>query len=218
MEIKYFGHASFYLKGKNATVITDPFDPQMVGLKFPKIEADIVTISHQHPDHNRADLVSGNPLVLNFPGEYEKKGVKITGFASFHDKKEGQERGKNTIFKVEIDGFSILHCGDLGHQIEDNLVEEIEKVDVLLIPIGGYYTIDENEAIDISRKIEPSVVIPMHYNHPKINPQIFANLSPLESFLKKIGANDVQPVKKLSLKKDDLLEEMKVVVLEIYNN
>lgn len=217
MEIKYFGHASFYLKGKNATVITDPFDPQMVGLKFPKIEADIVTISHQHPDHNRADLISGNPLVINFPGEYEKKGVKIIGFPSFHDKKEGQERGKNTIFKIEINGLSILHCGDLGHQLSDALIEEIDGVDVLLIPVGGYFTIDEDEAIIISRKIEPSIVIPMHYNHPQLNPQVFANLSPVQNFLKKIGVNETQPLKKLSLKKEELGEEMKVVVLAISN-
>lgn len=217
MEIKYFGHASFLIKGKNATVITDPFDPQMVGLKFPKTEADIVTVSHQHEDHNRADLIGGNPLVINFPGEYEKKGVKITGFPSFHDKKEGQERGKNTIFKIEIDGLSILHCGDLGHQLSDDLIEEIDGVDVLLIPVGGYFTIDEDEAIIISRKIEPSIVVPMHYNHSQLNPQVFANLSPLQNFLKKIGANDVQPLKKLSLKKEELGEEMKVVVLEISN-
>lgn len=217
MEIKYFGHACFFLKGKNACLLTDPFDPEMVGLKFPKVEADIVTVSHQHQDHNRADLVGGNPLVIDIPGEYERRGVRITGFSVFHDQNQGKERGKNTIFKIEIDGLAVLHCGDLGHILSEEMVEELNGVDILLIPVGGFYTIDSQEAVTIIREIEPSIVIPMHYNNPKLNQQIFSKLSSLSEFLRKIGITEIQPVKKLTVKKEELGEEMKVVVMEISN-
>ncbi len=217
MEIKYFGHSSFFLKGKTATVVTDPFDPQMVGLKFPKIEASVVTISHQHQDHNCSDLVGGNPLIVNIPGEYEKQDARITGFSTYHDKKQGEERGRNTLFKIEMDGVSILHCGDLGHILNDELIEEVNGVDVLLIPIGGFYTIDADEALAVARKIEPSIVIPMHYNTPKLNQQGFGKLAPVSTFLTKIGAEPMEPVKKLVVKKEELTEEMKVVVMEINN-
>jgi L-ascorbate metabolism protein UlaG (beta-lactamase superfamily) len=215
MDIKYFGHSSFFLKGKTATVVTDPFDPQMVGLKFPKIEADVVTISHQHQDHNQAHLVGGNPLVIDIPGEYEKQGIKISGFPVYHDQKQGAERGKNTLFKIEADNLSLLHCGDLGHVLSDEIIEEINGVDVLLIPVGGFYTIDPDEAAAIVRKIEPSIVIPMHYNTPRLNQQQFGKLAPVSEFLSKIGGEETQPIKKLSVKKEELGEEMKMVVMEI---
>jgi len=213
MDIKYFGHSAFFIKGKTTTVVTDPFDPQMVGLKFPKIEADIVTVSHQHQDHNRSDLISGNPLVINIPGEYEKQQVRITGFPVFHDKKLGSERGKNTLFKIEMDNLSVLHCGDLGHILDDELIEEINGVDILLIPVGGFYTIDADEAATIVRKIEPSIVIPMHYNHPKLNQQTFGKLLPVSIFLNKMGIEEALPVKKLTVKKEELGEEMKICLL-----
>lgn len=214
MEIKYFGHSSFFLKGKTATVVTDPFDPQMVGLKFPKVEASIVTVSHQHQDHNRSDLISGNPLVVDIPGEYEKQEVRITGFSVYHDKKQGEERGSNTLFKIEMDNISLLHCGDLGHILNDELIEEISGVDVLLIPVGGFYTIDADEAVAMVRKIEPSIVIPMHYNTSKLNQQGFGKLAPVANFLTKIGAGEIEPVKKLVVKKEELGEGMKVCLLQ----
>jgi len=214
MDIKYFGHSAFFIKGKTTTVVTDPFDPQMVGLKFPKVEVDIVTVSHQHEDHNRSDLIGGNPLIIDIPGEYEKLGARITGYPVFHDKKQGAERGKNTLFKIEMDNLSLLHCGDLGHILDDELIEEINGVNVLLIPVGGFYTIDSTEAVEIARKIEPLIVIPMHYNSPKLNQQSFGKLLPVSIFLNKMGIEAIQPVKKLSFKKEELGEEMKVVVME----
>src|SRR6476469_4622663 len=113
MDIKYMGHASFFLKTKNSRVVMDPFDPK-IGLKFPKTEADIVTISHHHSDHDFLGQVSGEPLVIDWPGEFEKQEVRISGFSSFHDKQKGAERGPDTLYKVEADGISVLHCGDLG--------------------------------------------------------------------------------------------------------
>jgi L-ascorbate metabolism protein UlaG (beta-lactamase superfamily) len=154
-------------------------------------------------------------LVINIPGEYEKQGVRITGYPVFHDKKQGTERGRNTLFKIEMDNLSVLHCGDLGHILDDELIEEIDGVDILLIPVGGFYTIDADEAVGVVRKIEPSIVIPMHYNFPKLNQQAFGKLTPVTDFLNKIGVGEVQPLLKFIIKKEELTEEMKVVIMEV---
>lgn len=214
MEIKYLGHASFLIKTKNAKIVTDPYDPS-IGLKFPKIEAEIVTVSHQHSDHNRHDLVGGDKVVFDMPGEYERLGVKISGYQTYHDKNKGKERGLNTIFKISAEDINILHCGDLGEVPKDEFLDELGEVDVLLVPVGGVYTINTDEAIDLIKKIEPSIVIPMHYNHSKLNQEVFGNLASVEDFLGKIGAGESIPQPKLSIKKEELSEEMKVIVLEI---
>ena len=217
MDIKYLGHASFFIKSKDAKLVTDPFDPKMVGLKFPKVEADIVSVSHHHSDHDRANLVSGNPLVVDMPGEYEKKGLRISGFQTFHDKQKGAERGQNIVYKIEGEGISVLHCGDLGHILDDSFIDQLGDVDVLLVPVGGFYTIDSADAVELVKKIEPSIVIPMHYNHPKLNQQVFSKLSMVDEFMRKIGVELTAPVPKLVVKKDELQQEMKVVVMEITN-
>jgi len=215
MEIKYIGHSSFLIKSKDTTLITDPFDPLMVGLRFPKIESQIVTVSHPHPDHNATILVGGNPLVINLPGEFEKQGIRIFGFSSFHDKTKGSERGENILYKIEAEGLSILHCGDLGFVPDDNYLEQIGGIDILMVPVGGDVTIDAAEAVDLIKKVEPSIVLPMHYGSPQLKPT-FSKLAPVADFLKKIGAEDMQPLPKLVIKKEGLSEEMKVVLLE-YN-
>lgn len=216
MEIKYLGHSSFQLKNKLATVITDPYESKMVGLRFPKQDADVVTISHAHADHNQADQVTNNPLVINIPGEYEKNGVRITGFKSYHDKKEGAEKGVNILFKIEMDGVNILHCGDLAHKLSDELLEEIDNIDVLMLPVGGGFSLNPQEAADLVKDVEPSFVIPMHYDHIAINKEVFASLSPVSEFLHKMGLGEVEPMKKLTLKKEDVeAEGTKVVVMEI---
>lgn len=215
MDIKYFGHSSFYIRTKDARVVTDPFDPKMVGLKFPKTEADIVTISHHHHDHNFTSAIAGSPLIIDWPGEFEKMKVRIFGFRSFHDKKQGAERGENTVFKLEAEGISILHCGDLGLVLSDDFLDSVGEVDILMVPTGGFFTIDAAEAVDLVQKVEPSIVIPMHYNSPKLNQESFGKLSNVEDFLKKVGAETSTPVQKLTVKKEDFGEEMKVVVMDI---
>ncbi|OGK26203.1 hypothetical protein A2954_04420 [Candidatus Roizmanbacteria bacterium RIFCSPLOWO2_01_FULL_37_12] len=217
MDIKYFGHSSFLIRTKNAKLITDPFNSKMVGLKFPKTEADIVTISHQHEDHNNSSAVEESPLLINMPGEFEKKGLRVFGFQTYHDKKNGAERGENIVYKYEGDGVSVLHCGDLGLVWDDAFIDQLGEIDVLMVPVGGFYTIDPTEAVELVKKIEPSIVIPMHYNHAKLNQQVFGKLSTVNDFLKKIGAENVVPVPKLIIKKEELLEEMKVVVMEVSN-
>jgi len=215
MEIKYFGHSSFLIKTKKTRVITDPFDPQIVGLKFPKVEADIVTISHQHQDHNRSDLVLGSPTVFDWPGEFEKMSVRIFGFNSYHDKEKGAKRGENIIFKIEAEGITVVHCGDLGLVPDNNFLEKIGNVDILLVPVGGFYTIDASEAYDLVKKIEPVIVIPMHYNNSKLNQKFFSNLTLVEEFTKKFGIEKPEVIPKFVYKKEEEKEEMRVVVLEI---
>jgi L-ascorbate metabolism protein UlaG (beta-lactamase superfamily) len=224
MDITYLGHASFLLRGNSGKVVTDPYDGDTMKHVFPKTEADIVTISHAHGDHNSAGAVvsydpntsNPNPLVLTMPGEYEKKGIRIQGFATFHDKNQGADRGKNVVYKITIDDVDILHCGDLGHMLKSDVVDEIGNVDVLLIPVGGFYTIGPDEAVDVVSKLEPSVVIPMHYKATSFNPEIMDNLAPVENFLDKIGSEVTKPGKKFSIKKSDITEEeLRVVVLEM---
>ncbi len=211
MEISWLGQAAFKLKGKTATVVTDPYDPEFIGLKWPKVEADIVTISHDHGDHNNAAGVSGASYTATGPGEYEIKGVAFTGTPSFHDNKGGAERGKNTIFTFNIDGVRICHLGDLGQaQLTDPQLEAIGDVDVLLIPVGSVYTIDGGAAAKIVAQIEPKVIIPMHYGQPGLK----VNLEPVDHFLKEMGKEGVTPVAKLSVSADKLPEEAEVVVLE----
>ena len=215
MDIKYFGHSSFYIRTKTAKIVTDPYDSVYTGLKFPKTEADIVTISHDHNDHNSLVDIKGEPLVLTWPGEFEKNQVRITGFQSFHDKKNGEERGENVIYKFEADDFTILHCGDLGHMIPDEMIDQIGSVDVVMIPVGGLYTIGPVEAVKVLNEIEPSIVIPMHYGQEGLKSETFDGLQPLEAFLKEIGALDVETIEKLTLKQEDLTgESTRVVVLQ----
>ncbi|MEK7633826.1 MAG: MBL fold metallo-hydrolase [Patescibacteria group bacterium] len=215
MEIKYLGHSSFLIKTKTAKIVTDPYDQEMVGIKFPKTEADIVTVSHHHLDHDRANLVMGAPLIIDMPGEFEKMSVRIFGFQSFHDKTGGSERGENILYKFESEGISVLHCGDLGVIPEESFLELIGEVDILMVPVGGFYTIDSEEAVQLVKKVEPSVVIPMHYNHPKLNQKNFSQLAAVNEFTKKFGIENLTPIPKLVYKKEEIEQEMKVVVLEI---
>lgn len=217
MDITYLGHSSFAFKGSKARVVVDPFDATLLGIPFPKTEADIVTVSHQHDDHNAISNISGDPLIFDLPGEYEKNGVRVYGFETFHDKNNGEERGKNIIFKFEIDGVAILHCGDLGHALTSELIQEINGADILLVPVGGVYTINADEARQVVERLEPSIVIPMHYRDPALTTKIsdYASMATVDEFLQKIGVTDIQPVKKLSVKATDFGEEdMRIVVME----
>jgi L-ascorbate metabolism protein UlaG (beta-lactamase superfamily) len=191
----------------------DPFDPKFVRLKFTKQEADIVTISNSHKDHSYTDLIEGEPLILTWPGQFEKRGVRVWGFSSFHDKVEGKERGENVMYKIEAEGISILHCGDLGVIPTDVQLDEIGDVHILLVPVGGKFTITADEAIHLIKKIEPSIVIPMHYGRPD---SIIEGLAPLDEFLKKMGISQAEPLEKLVVKKEefDVDVAMKVVVLK----
>jgi len=209
MDILPFGHASFKLRGKQATVVTDPYEGDGVHIKFPKhVEADILTISHNHRDHNATELVGGSPFIVRGPGEYEIKGISIIGISSFHDTEEGKTRGLNTMYRIEIDGVKIAHLGDVGHVLSSVQVDLLDGIDVLMIPVGGMYTVDAEKASQIVSDIEPRIVIPMH------DARSNKELAPLDAFLKLLGKEGVLPVPKLTVSKDKLPPEMQVVILE----
>lgn len=215
MDIYWYGQACFKLKGKNATVVIDPYDPEFTGLKLPKdLQSDVILTTHDHKDHNYICGVSASqnarPMEFSEPGEYEVSGVVITGINSFHDNSEGSERGINTIFHLLFDNLDIVHLGDLGQtKLTEEQIAAIGQTDILLIPVGSVYTIDAKVASDIVSQLEPKIIIPMHY---KIEGLKF-ELDSVDSFLKEMGAEGVSPQPKLSITKERLPEEPQVVVL-----
>lgn len=213
MEITFLGHSSFKIKTKTATLVTDPYNSESVGLIYPKTEADIVTISHEHKDHNDISKIDKAPFIINGAGEYEIKDVLIYGIPAYHDSQEGKERGKITVYTIEAEGLRLCHLGDLGHKLTPKQLEQVNGVDVLFIPVGGVYTIDAKGALEVVSQIEPKIVIPMHYQEKGLNPAIFEKLAPVDDFLKQVG-EEVAPVPKLVVTQDKLPEERQIVVLE----
>jgi len=199
-------------KDHSADIVIDPYD-EKTGLKLPNLSADIVLVTHQHHDHNNVKDIKGTPFVIQGPGEYEVKEVFIQGISSFHDDKEGKERGQNTIYVLEAEEMRFCHLGDLGQkQLTDEQLEKIDRVDILMIPVGGKYTIDSSAAQKIISQIEPKIVIPMHYALPKNK----AELDDVSKFLKTMGKNSITPQEKFSIKASALPKEgaMEIVVLQ----
>jgi L-ascorbate metabolism protein UlaG (beta-lactamase superfamily) len=208
MEITWLGHSCFKLKGKQATVITDPFSPA-IGYTLGKVTADIVTVSHPHPGHSYVQGVADEPRILKSPGEYESGGVLSVGVHTFHDNEKGAQRGKNTVFVIDVDDVMICHLGDLGHVLTAEQVAEINGVDVLLIPVGDVSTIDAVQAAQIVRQLEPKIIIPMHYKTEAEK----KDLETAERFLKEMGVKEAVPQPKLSVNKSSLPLTMQVVML-----
>jgi len=209
MEIKWLGHSCFKIRGKNTTIVTDPFPPDM-GIHLGRINADIVTISHQHAAHSNTTAIGGQPKIIKGPGEYEIGNAIIIGIASYHDDTRGSEWGKNTVYLIQMDDLSICHLGDLGHTLKDDQVEELGTVDVLILPVSGVTTIDAPMASEIIRQLEPKAVIPMHYKSTSgeaLPPEI-------DRFLKEIGLNNITPQSKLTISKNSLPLTTQVVILE----
>lgn len=213
MKIQYLGHSSFKITTSGVTIVTDPFDPAKVGLPYPKIQADLVLSSHDHFDHHYLEAITGEPFVINAPGEYEVKGVKVRGFQTFHDDKGGVERGKNTVYLFEAENLSLCHLGDLGHLLDEKIVEEFEDLDVLFVPVGGFYTIGPSEASKIVSKLEPKIIIPMHYRTEGMS-ESFKDLQPVMTFLGEMGLEQAEPRSELTLSSKSLPPEPEVVVLK----
>ena len=170
MRIKWYGHASFLIQTSGKNIITDPYVPGAFGaLRYGPIpdNCHIALVSHDHDDHNGVSSLKGSPKVFNSPGTYQVDGIKIKGIHTYHDSSKGKERGENIVFVVESEGIKVCHLGDLGHVLSDAEVKEIGQVDVLLIPVGGTYTIGPEEARRVVDLLKPRVVIPMHYKTPK---------------------------------------------------
>lgn len=218
IDVWFYGQACFKVKGKTTSVVFDPYDEEFTGLPKLKVDGDIVCVSHSHQDHNNIEVVKstsdaeeGNfPFVISGPGEYEKMGVNIVGISSFHDDKQGAERGKNTIYNAKIDDVNFVHLGDFGQKkLTQDQVEQLSSCDVLMIPVGGVYTIEAKDAPDIIAQIEPRIIIPMHYKLPGLK----FELAGVKDFLAAMGKESVEPLAKLSVSREKLPDEPEVVVL-----
>ncbi len=163
MNVRWLGHSSFCLTESTGTaVVTDPFDPY-VGIEMPKVRADVVTTSHSHKDHNAIHLVDGASTVIDQSGAFEVKGIHVFGIDAKHDGEQGSLRGDVVIYKFRIDGVEVCHMGDIGEECSPEIVEAIGTVNVLLIPVGGNYTIDAKQAKEYVDRLMPDIVVPMHY-------------------------------------------------------
>ncbi len=216
--VRWFGQACFTLESSKGTkVLIDPFSA--IGYTFPTIRPDIVTISHEHFDHNNTDPIHGNPEVLrgltSEAEDWNNINKKISDFSIFnvpvyHDKTQGNKRGKNSVFVYDVDGLRFVHVGDLGHVLHDDQIKKIGKVDVLMIPVGGIYTIDGHEASKVVEQLNPRIVIPMHYKTQMLT----FELNTVDAFL--TGKDNVKKVEGniLGVDKEHMPAKQEVVVLD----
>ena len=216
MQIIWHGQSCFQIvarreKNNQVSIVIDPFSEE-VGLRVPKLEADILLITHGHYDHNNIKAVSGGPFLISGPGEYEVKEVYIRGIHSWHDEKQGSPKSENTIYTIEAEDLKLCHLGDLGQkELTADQLEKIGEIDILMIPVGGIHTISSREAPGIMAQIEPKIIIPMHYQVPKLK----IKLDGLDKFLKTMGIKSIESLNKLSIKKKELSEEeIKIIVLK----
>ena len=209
--ISYLKHASFMLSQNSYNILIDPYQ-KMGKLTLPTLKSpNILLISHEHQDHNNREYVGESTYVIDHPGEYEIGDVSISGMNTYHDTNKGKDRGFNTVFSINFEGVNFVHLGDLGDMLTKSQIEELGVVNVLFIPVGGYFTIDAKVAKDIIRDINPHIAIPMHY---KID-EIEYPLSPLSEFLD-IYDGVVTTLDSLSVKKTDFTDdfETKVIVFD----
>jgi L-ascorbate metabolism protein UlaG (beta-lactamase superfamily) len=207
MRIWWRGHASFLVEIRGKKLVTDPFNAEL-GYQIKPVSADFVTVSHEHWDHNAVETVEGNPRIVRGNVTVESEGITIKGIASWHDKSEGRERGNNTIYKISAEGLDLVHLGDLGQVLSLQQIEEIGNVDILLLPVGGNFTIDAGDAFKIVTLLQPRIVIPMHF----FTPHLSFTLAPVEEFTSLFD----QVIKKPSLevKSGDLGTDMRIIILD----
>lgn len=213
MKIEYLGHSSFKLTESTGTsVVCDPYDGAVVGFEMKRVRADAVTVSHGHGDHNHVKAVEGAPVILDRECSYELPGVWIDAIKSFHDGQRGKRRGENLIFKFRMDGIDVCHLGDLGEDCSSELIDLLLPVNVLLIPVGGTYTITAEMAKEYVDRIMPDVVIPMHYKSRDCK----LDISKVDEFLELFDEESVEKLheSELELMRSDLNGETKVVVVK----
>ena len=209
MDITWLGHACFRVRGSEAVLLSDPFSPEL-GLTLAAQDADVVTVSNQHPYHGWLDALQGSPRVLSGPGEYEVRGLYVKGV---HTVLKAEEEGQdtwNTIFLIEMDGLVLCHMGDLAEPLSSRQVEELATPDVLLVPVGGGCTITPAQAAQVVNRLAPKVVVPMHYSLPGLR----LDLEPVETFLREMGLKETQPQSRLSVTRSTLPAETTVVMLQ----
>ncbi len=212
MLIYYYGHAQFLIESsKGLQILTDPYDDR-VNFPLKDVKADIVTVSHDHFDHCYIQKVTGEPNVIREEGKYDIEGGAISSIKSYHDEEKGALRGENLIFRYDLEGLSIAHLGDLGHYPNDEQLEFLKGVDILMLPIGGKYTVDAKTASKIVRELKPKITIPMHY---KVNRGGLSDVSGLEPFYKEMLPITPTKAKLLRVTKEDIGEFDPLIVLSI---
>jgi L-ascorbate metabolism protein UlaG (beta-lactamase superfamily) len=210
VDIDWFGQSCFRIREANVTAITDPYD-KSIGYTLPRLRADIVTVSHDAPGHSAAGAIKGEPKVLTRPGEFEVKGVFITGIQTWRGAgAKGGPKEENTVFVFEFGELTICHLGDLSQVLSQVQVEALPDIHVLLVPVGGGGALDADKAAEVVSLLEPSLVIPMHYRTPYVS----LKLDPLTKFLKEMGATEQAPQDTLRFSRSQLPEETQVIVLE----
>jgi L-ascorbate metabolism protein UlaG (beta-lactamase superfamily) len=212
MKVKWLGHSSFLITSdKGVRVITDPYKSGG-NMKYAEVKgpADVVTVSHEHFDHNNVASIEGNPQIIRGAKPAEFKGIKFNGVATFHDENKGKDRGTNTIFCFEIDGVRVCHLGDLGHKLSDQEAKQIGKVDVLLTPMAGFYTINAAVSTEVSNRLKPKVIIPMHFKNERCDFPV----STVDDFLK--GKKNVTRMdsSEIEFKAGKLPAETQIIVLK----
>lgn len=207
MKIKFLGHASFLIETKAKSIIMDPFDEE-VGYKIYEKDVDYVTVSHDHWDHNGVHLLKGTPTIINTLGSHSYEGINFNGIASYHDQDKGSLRGENIIYKLEAEGISLVHLGDLGHLLSEEQMSALGEIDILFIPVGGTFTIDAKEAFDLVKQLQPKIVIPMHYQTPHLS----FTLAPVEDFTSRFDIVIKKPF--LDIKPTNLAAENQIIILD----
>ena len=209
MQITWYGHSCFRLRSRNGTVVTDPYGDD-IGYRLPRIRADIVTVTHEHPDHDNVKAVKGKPKVIGGPGEYEIQGIFVIGIPIRYQDTPKQAGIRNTMYLMELDGVTVCHLGDLRRVPTQAQVEELGDVDVLLIPVGGGSTLGAAKASEVISLLEPKIVIPMHYQTKLLRG---LKLQAVGQFLKEMGIKEVEPQDELKVTKSGMPSETQVAVM-----
>ena len=210
MNIRWLGHSCFlFTNQEGLRVLTDPFN-EKVGYPVPRVNTDIVTVSHHHYDHDSVHVLPGTPLIAEGEGLHNFFDLTIRGTASYHDEQQGAKRGKNTLFSFAMDGIRIVHLGDLGHPLTPDQLDSLGKVDIACVPIGGFYTINAEQAYQVVQQLNPKIVLPMHY---KFDDSISLPIDGNESFLAYF--TKVKRLRALDISSSSLPETLEAVVLEL---
>ncbi|HDO19735.1 MAG TPA: Zn-dependent hydrolase [Thermoplasmatales archaeon] len=211
LQIRWHGHACFEITD-DITIVTDPHDGKSIGIPAPSVKGDVILVSHDHYDHNSTRTVEkDDSVVVRDVGRKDVKGVTIEGIESYHDEVKGAKRGKNVIFKFVVDGVTFCHLGDLGHEPDDELMSKLEGIDVLFIPVGGTFTIDADKAWRIANRINPKIVIPMHYKIQGLSLPIAS----VDEFLAKNKFKVIHVGNEIDIEKEELPKEREIWVFTL---
>lgn len=212
MNIYWLGQSSYLIETNNKNkVLIDPFNAEIGYTPF-KGAVDLVTISHEHFDHNFLELIENNPTIIRTATNHNTDFCKIEGISAFHDDKNGAEKGENIIFKYNIDGITLCHLGDLGHELDEETLKKIGEVDILFVPVGEVYTFDVESAVNVVKVINPKYIVPMHFKTELLN----IPLETVDKFLLAMKDYNKENVPYISINKDNIKNENKILVMDVY--